>query len=411
MGIGDELQMLRAAMGEPAKLALLAVDLAYPSMPERQRIYLKETLQVMAIPHWCDRDLLEALCQVSRSEAARRFDDLQKLNVVEFFPSRGPNTVNIHEATRLALREEMWRQEKEYFCELSKRASAFFSRRYTPANRIEWLYHLLIANPELGLAEYEAIHQQWNHQTHFENRWALALVIEELGKSGMLPTERLQESGLPSRHAYSFEFLHFRLDIANRLLWHNGQKVSLRPKSFALLWYLVAHHSKLVTRDDLLKAVWPDQRVGDSVLKVAISELRRVLSDNPDSPTYLTGTIEHGYRFNAEVTTNQPEEKANVADRAESSRSNSLRRCKQSSPAIKEAGLKFSERETEIIYLLRSGKTNAEIATILGISPHALKNQLHQIFRRLDVCNRMQAVAKMEVRTPWSTRSPLALKR
>ncbi|MBA4142638.1 MAG: transcriptional regulator EpsA [Nitrosospira sp.] len=58
----------------------------------------------------------------------------------------------------------------------------------------------------------------------------------------------------------------------------------------------------------------------------------------------------------------------------------------------------LSERETQIMEWVRKGKTNAEIGSILRISSFTVKNHLHQIFRKLDVYNRMQAVSKIERR-------------
>lgn len=56
----------------------------------------------------------------------------------------------------------------------------------------------------------------------------------------------------------------------------------------------------------------------------------------------------------------------------------------------------LSEREAEIMSWVRKGKTNAEIGSILCISSYTVKNHLHQIFRKLDVYNRVQAVSKIE---------------
>ncbi|SEP35412.1 XrtB/PEP-CTERM-associated transcriptional regulator EpsA [Nitrosovibrio sp. Nv6] len=58
----------------------------------------------------------------------------------------------------------------------------------------------------------------------------------------------------------------------------------------------------------------------------------------------------------------------------------------------------LSEREIEIMEWVRKGKTNAEIGSILCISSYTVKNHLHQIFRKLDVYNRVQAVSKVERR-------------
>lgn len=58
----------------------------------------------------------------------------------------------------------------------------------------------------------------------------------------------------------------------------------------------------------------------------------------------------------------------------------------------------LSEREVEIMTWVRKGKTNAEIGSILRISSYTVKNHLHQIFRKLDVYNRVQAISKIEQR-------------
>lgn len=47
----------------------------------------------------------------------------------------------------------------------------------------------------------------------------------------------------------------FRLDVVNERLWREGQEVVLSPKSFAMLRYLVEHRGRLVTKEEVLKAV------------------------------------------------------------------------------------------------------------------------------------------------------------
>ena len=63
---------------------------------------------------------------------------------------------------------------------------------------------------------------------------------------------------------------------------------------------------------------------------------------------------------------------------------------------LRSEGRGLSEREIEIMDWVKKGKTNAEIGSILCISSYTVKNHLHQIFRKLDVYNRMQAVSKVE---------------
>jgi hypothetical protein len=51
-------------------------------------------------------------------------------------------------------------------------------------------------------------------------------------------------------------FKAFRLDTANHLLWRDGDRVSLTPKSFDVLAYLVEHVGRVVTQDEILEALW-----------------------------------------------------------------------------------------------------------------------------------------------------------
>ncbi|SEK61131.1 AAA family ATPase [Nitrosovibrio tenuis] len=106
-----------------------------------------------------------------------------------------------------------------------------------------------------------------------------------------------------------WEFHPFRLDKANATLWRNDQVVPLRPKSFAALCYLIERHGQLVTKDELLDAVWQHRCVGEAVLKVCINELRQVLGDDAHAPTYLVTAARRGYRFAAPVTEIQPAKK------------------------------------------------------------------------------------------------------
>jgi DNA-binding winged helix-turn-helix (wHTH) protein len=53
-------------------------------------------------------------------------------------------------------------------------------------------------------------------------------------------------------------FKAFRLDTASYLLWRNGERVPVAPKSFDVLAYLVEHAGRVVTQDELLGAVWAE---------------------------------------------------------------------------------------------------------------------------------------------------------
>src|SRR5262249_41730184 len=92
-------------------------------------------------------------------------------------------------------------------------------------------------------------------------------------------------------------FGHFRFDITNEQLWHGSRVVPLRPKPFAVLRYLVQHPGQLVTKQELLEAVWPSTFVGGAVLKESIRQVREALSDTVAAPRSIETAHRRGYRF------------------------------------------------------------------------------------------------------------------
>ncbi len=96
-------------------------------------------------------------------------------------------------------------------------------------------------------------------------------------------------------------FGEFRLDEVNEVLWWGTQAIALRPKIFALLKYLLKHPGQLITKQQLLDAVWPDTYVGDAVLKDSIRQLREALRDDVKSPQFIETAHRRGYRFIGQV--------------------------------------------------------------------------------------------------------------
>src|SRR5450755_125664 len=108
-----------------------------------------------------------------------------------------------------------------------------------------------------------------------------------------------------------FRFGNFRLYPTESLLLHGETPVSLAPKAFDILLYLVQNSGHLVKRDELMQAVWSDSFVEETNLTVNISLLRKLLGGSADGQSYIATVPRKGYRFQAEVEecdeTSEPE--------------------------------------------------------------------------------------------------------
>ena len=94
----------------------------------------------------------------------------------------------------------------------------------------------------------------------------------------------------------------FRLDSVNQCVWRDATRLSLTPKPYAVLHYLVTHAGRLVPPDELLGAIWPDTFVQPEVLRQNILEIRRVLGDRAEAPEFIQTWPKRGWEFIAPVT-------------------------------------------------------------------------------------------------------------
>jgi DNA-binding winged helix-turn-helix (wHTH) protein/Tol biopolymer transport system component len=98
------------------------------------------------------------------------------------------------------------------------------------------------------------------------------------------------------------EFGSFQLDPPERLLLRGRQPVPLTPKAFDLLVYLVEHAGRLVTKRELLAALWPGTFVEETNLTFTISILRKALGDGQNGEQFIQTVATRGYRFVAPVS-------------------------------------------------------------------------------------------------------------
>jgi DNA-binding winged helix-turn-helix (wHTH) protein len=94
-----------------------------------------------------------------------------------------------------------------------------------------------------------------------------------------------------------YDFLNFRLDETGRLLLRDGEIVRLTPKGFDILLLLIQNSGHALTKDEMIRAVWPDSFVEEGNLARNISMLRQALGER-----HCIATVpRHGYRFTADV--------------------------------------------------------------------------------------------------------------
>lgn len=100
-----------------------------------------------------------------------------------------------------------------------------------------------------------------------------------------------------------FAFGEITIEVVERRLTRRGHDVALPPKAFDLLVHLLRRAGRLVTKQELLDAVWPNAFVEEGILSVHVSTLRKVLGDDPAVPTYIQTVAKNGYRFVAPLRT------------------------------------------------------------------------------------------------------------
>src|SRR3984893_17905159 len=97
-----------------------------------------------------------------------------------------------------------------------------------------------------------------------------------------------------------FCFEGYTLDLTRGCVRNENGEIELRPKSFELLSYLVANAGRLISKDELVNAVWPNVIVSDDSLPQCVSDLRHALSD---ADRRIIKTVpRRGYLFDAPIS-------------------------------------------------------------------------------------------------------------
>jgi len=126
-------------------------------------------------------------------------------------------------------------------------------------------------------------------------------ILDDLGKD--------RESIL-APDGYLYRFGQFALDSRRRTVSRADSPVSLTPKAFDVLLFLVQNPNRLVTKDELLEAVWGDAFVEEGNLTQYISHLRKALGDNSEDARLIVTIARKGYQFTGDVTVAEAAETA-----------------------------------------------------------------------------------------------------
>jgi Tol biopolymer transport system component/DNA-binding winged helix-turn-helix (wHTH) protein len=107
---------------------------------------------------------------------------------------------------------------------------------------------------------------------------------------------------MPSDFKQFYEFDPFTLDVSERLLLREGSPVRLTPKEFETLLALVRGAGRVMSKEELLKEIWPDTFVGEATLAQNVFTLRRALGEAEGGRPFIETVPRRGYRFAVKVT-------------------------------------------------------------------------------------------------------------
>lgn len=122
-------------------------------------------------------------------------------------------------------------------------------------------------------------------------------LMELLERVGMM-LRRSRSSATAQTDASTLRFGDVEADPASRKVTKAGRELSLSPKAFDLLLALAAGNGRVISRHDLLRAVWKHQaEVVTRTVDSHVSELRHKLEDDPEAPRHILTVWKAGYRF------------------------------------------------------------------------------------------------------------------
>lgn len=117
----------------------------------------------------------------------------------------------------------------------------------------------------------------------------------------MNTTNEVRQPGQGPASPTIYEFGPFVLDTLQHALLKDGKPVALTPKTYDTLLLLVQNHGRMMSKDQLMKALWPDSFVEEANVTQQVSMIRKALGEASSDPHYILTIPARGYRFVAAV--------------------------------------------------------------------------------------------------------------
>lgn len=155
----------------------------------------------------------------------------------------------------------------------------------------------------------------------------------------------------------TYSFAEFQLDPTKRVLLKEGQPVQLNQKALELLLVLMERRGEVLSKQDLLDTVWPEQIVEENNLTVQISALRKALGEKKGVKNFIVTIPGRGYSFVAEVA-----EAGELTDVIIESRS--FERITIDESADEDEAAPLGANASSLPYVLRTEQKRMELATV-----------------------------------------------
>jgi DNA-binding winged helix-turn-helix (wHTH) protein/TolB-like protein/tetratricopeptide (TPR) repeat protein len=155
----------------------------------------------------------------------------------------------------------------------------------------------------------------------------------------------------PGNSERFYDFGPFRVDVTERLLFRGNEAVQLTPKAFDLLLVFVESNGRVLTKEELMKRVWPDSFVEEANLSHNVYKLREALGEGGNGAKFIETLPRRGYRFVAKITERHEDDVLIVE---EHSRARIVME-EESQPLTQQLALPPAKRQTPMRLLLFGG--------------------------------------------------------